>query len=67
MIQTVGIITLCPVVTGWWFAASPFELFLNGIHMTYAKLIKWQFMSLAYVICMPFKNSMILFINNNAM
>ena len=38
------------VVPGWWFAASPFELFLNGIHMTYA-------------ICMPFKNSMILFIN----
>ena len=32
-------------------------LFLNGIHMTYAKLINCHFMSLAYVICMPFKNN----------
>jgi hypothetical protein len=32
------------------------DLFLDGIQMTYAKLIKAHFMSLAYVICMPFKN-----------
>jgi hypothetical protein len=30
-------------------------LFLNGIQMMYAKLIKGHFMSLAYVICMPSK------------
>ena len=37
-----------------------YELFLNGIRMTYAKFINGRFMNLAYVIHMPFKNSAIL-------
>ena len=37
-----------------------YELFLNGIWMTYAKFINGRFMNLAYVIHMPFKNSAIL-------
>jgi hypothetical protein len=39
------------------------DIFLDGIQMTYAKLIKGHFMSLAYVICMPFKNNTILMLS----
>jgi hypothetical protein len=43
-----------------YFVREGDDLFLNGIRMTYAKFINGRFMNLAYIIHMPFKNSVIL-------